>query len=145
MQILPLSTVIGRLSSMIGTLIRESCYRALGNLFTYEVTIRPEHRLVNSGPYRIVRHPGYSGVILHLPGAILMVLGPNSYPRTCGLMSSSIFVRSLVWAWAVYVSFIVYTLLRRGPVEDRELHKRFGKIWEEYARRVPYMYIPGII
>jgi len=36
-------------------------------------------------------------------------------------------------------------MITRLPVEDEFLHKHFGKEWEEYARRVSYRMIPGII
>lgn len=51
---------IGMVAVWIGGAIRIACYRELGRLFTYELTIREKHRLVTSGPYSIVRHPSYS-------------------------------------------------------------------------------------
>lgn len=44
------------------------CYCELGNLFTFEVSIRNDHKLIQSGPYHTVRHPGYLGVLLSVAG-----------------------------------------------------------------------------
>ena len=40
----------------------------LGRLFTYDVAIAADHRVVDSGPYRYIRHPAYSGSLLTFVG-----------------------------------------------------------------------------
>ncbi|KIJ31661.1 hypothetical protein M422DRAFT_185621 [Sphaerobolus stellatus SS14] len=137
--------VFGVPSVVIGMLIREACYRPMGRLFTFQIAIRPNHKIIDTGPYGIVRHPSYTGAIFLITGGVFVAIGPQAYIRSCGLMSSSITLKVLAWVWTVYSSYILYSLLRRGPVEDRGLHDHFGKEWENYASRVPYMYIPGVI
>ncbi|KIJ41717.1 hypothetical protein M422DRAFT_229527 [Sphaerobolus stellatus SS14] len=141
----PSSTVIAFTFIAIGRSIREACYSSLGKFFTIEIAIRPNHELVDTGPYGIVRHPSYTGGIFLVAGGILAGIGSDSYLNSCGWMSTSILLNALALSWAAYTSFLLYSLLRRGPVEDHILYERFGKDWESYARRVPYMYIPGII
>ncbi len=51
-----------------GMLIRLAAVRALGPLFRREVVIQRGHDLVERGPYRIVRHPGYAGTLLVMAG-----------------------------------------------------------------------------
>ena len=41
----------------------------LGRLFTFIVTIQNDHQLVDRGPYRILRHPSYTGGLIGLAGA----------------------------------------------------------------------------
>ena len=55
--------VIGTALATFGGYIRWACYSALGRLFTFEMSIRDDHRLVTDGPYAWVRHPGYTGVL----------------------------------------------------------------------------------
>ena len=40
----------------------------LGRFFTVDVTIEKDHELVEAGPYRLVRHPSYTGVLLAFVG-----------------------------------------------------------------------------
>jgi len=56
--------LIGTFMASVGGLIRYKCYRTLGSMFTFEMSIRKDHILVTSGPYAIVRHPSYTGIIL---------------------------------------------------------------------------------
>jgi len=80
------------------------------------------HRVVSSGPYQFVRHPGYVGMILIYLGAPIM-LGS--------------------W-WALIpgglngVAFIVRTAL-----EDRTLQNELSG-YSDYAGRVPYRLLPGV-
>jgi len=121
------------------------CFRELGKFFTFQITTRSEHKLIDSGPYGIVRHPGYTGALLLIGGGIVLVSGPSSYLNSCGITTSSTLLQQLKYLWTAHAVYAVSSLLRRGPFEDKQLHAEFGKTWEDYARRVPYWYIPGII
>lgn len=52
--------VAGVLETVVGMLIRIRCFRELGQLFTFDLSTLPGHRLVTSGSYRYVRDPSYS-------------------------------------------------------------------------------------
>lgn len=43
----------------------------LGRFFTINVAIAADHRLIDSGPYRFIRHPGYTGGLLLFLGLAL--------------------------------------------------------------------------
>ena len=60
--------VLGCLLSSFGAVIRILSYRALGHMFTFEMTIRRDHKLVTTGPYAWVRHPGYTGILCFVVG-----------------------------------------------------------------------------
>jgi protein-S-isoprenylcysteine O-methyltransferase Ste14 len=60
--------VLGCLLSSFGAAIRILSYRALGHMFTFEMTIRRGHKLVTTGPYAWVRHPGYTGLLCFVVG-----------------------------------------------------------------------------
>jgi len=40
----------------------------LGRFFTVDVTIEKDHELVERGPFRVVRHPSYPGVMVAFVG-----------------------------------------------------------------------------
>lgn len=54
-----------------GAYLRVLCYKSLGSLFTFEMSIRDDHRLVKDGPYQVVRHPSYLGLLLTMVGLFL--------------------------------------------------------------------------
>lgn len=80
------------------------------------------HVLVDAGPYRFIRHPGYLGMLVYLLGS-----GP-------ALGSWWASVPQLMLAW-----FIGRRLLR----EDRFLHEQLPG-YPDYARRVRWRLLPGI-
>ena len=41
-------------------------------MFTFEMSIRKDHMLITSGPYGVVRHPGYTGFLLVVIGMLLL-------------------------------------------------------------------------
>ncbi|MCC7352169.1 MAG: hypothetical protein IT330_00325, partial [Anaerolineae bacterium] len=51
-----------------GIAVQVAAMWALRGLFTVRLGMQPGHRLVSSGPYRLVRHPGYLSYILSLTG-----------------------------------------------------------------------------
>jgi protein-S-isoprenylcysteine O-methyltransferase Ste14 len=53
---------------VLGIALRQWASRTLGSFFTQSVTIRRDHRVVSSGPYRFVRHPGYSAMLVSMVG-----------------------------------------------------------------------------
>jgi protein-S-isoprenylcysteine O-methyltransferase Ste14 len=69
---------IGALMATVGGYIRYCCFRALGRLFTFEMSIRDEHELITDGPYSIVRHPSYTGALLTVIGIIFWHSSPVS-------------------------------------------------------------------
>lgn len=80
------------------------------------------HSVCDSGPYRIVRHPGYAGNLLALAGIIIAL---NS-------------MWTLIPAAAALVIAVARTVL-----EDKTLHNELPG-YREYARRVRYRLFPGI-
>lgn len=80
------------------------------------------HTVVDSGPYRVVRHPGYAGSIIHMPGAAL-ALGS-------------------LWGLAV-VAIVTAVIVVRTSLEDRTLRAELDG-YEAYAQRVRFRLVPGI-
>lgn len=71
---------LGAFMISLGGYLRFICFRALGRLFTFEMSIRDEHELITDGPYSIVRHPSYTGAVLTLIGIICWHSSPVRIP-----------------------------------------------------------------
>ena len=80
------------------------------------------HVVCDSGPYRIVRHPGYAGSVLPLLG-IVLALGS-------------------VWTLIPAVVAVIIAVIRTA-LEDKTLQEELPG-YRDYARRVGYRLIPGI-
>ncbi|CAL1710651.1 unnamed protein product [Somion occarium] len=61
-----------------------------------------------------------------------------------GLTPATLFVYILVIFWSVKVWYALRSTNRRLQVEDEELHKVFGDVWEEYAEKVRWKLLPGV-
>jgi len=97
---------------------------AENRFFSGVVRIQAErgHVVCDSGPYRIVRHPGYAGNILPLPG-IVLALGS---------------------AWTIIPAAVALIIaVIRTALEDRTLQEELPG-YRDYARRVRYRLMPGI-
>ena len=81
-----------------------------------------DHRVITAGPYAIVRHPMYVGLILVLAGAPLF-LGSG-------------------WAF-VPGSIVAVLLVIRAVFEDRMLCEKLPG-YEDYARKTGHRLIPGV-
>ncbi len=92
----------------------------------FEKTVRIQtergHRVIDSGPYRFVRHPGYLGFF--------------------GWMLS---VPLFLGSWWAFVPAVLSTgaIVLRTALEDRVLRRELPG-YEEYASRVRYRLIPGV-
>ncbi|KAH9029502.1 hypothetical protein EDB85DRAFT_1867174, partial [Lactarius pseudohatsudake] len=136
---LPATFVLGCLSTAASGALRLACYKTLGSLFTFELTLREDHRLVTSGPYAFVRHPSYSGVVLGVVGTLLVHFGPGSWWARTGWMGTFAGqVYALCW------QYVLSSILCRTPTEDSFLRKQFGAEWDAWAARVQYRVIPYV-
>jgi protein-S-isoprenylcysteine O-methyltransferase Ste14 len=61
--------VVGVALMWLGIALRQWAVHTLGRFFTFELTVRSDQRVVASGPYRVVRHPSYSGLLVTSLGA----------------------------------------------------------------------------
>ncbi|KAI0660317.1 ICMT-domain-containing protein [Cubamyces menziesii] len=142
LRLTPLS-VTGCILGVAGGLIRIWCHRALGEFFTWEVSVQREHKLITSGPYAIVRHPSYTGAVMLNAGNFLLLLSKGSYITEAGWLQNR-WGRGVVFGVIGYMSYITYSLIRRVPKEDAILMREFGHQWQEWRKRTPYRLVPYV-
>jgi protein-S-isoprenylcysteine O-methyltransferase Ste14 len=142
-RIMPLS-VFGTLLTTSGGWVRAMCYRKLGKQFTFEVNIREDHKLITTGPYAIVRHPSYTALWIVGIGTLCFHGSRGSWVRESGIMDTMI-GKILAYGVVMSVTISAWMLRKRWEREDQVLKKEFGKQWDEWAQRVPYAILPGIL
>lgn len=86
------------------------------------VRIQEGHTVISTGPYAVVRHPLYVGVIVML---LAMPLALGSY---YGLLAGGL---------------MTILILLRAALEDRTLHDELPG-YREYAEKVRYRLLPGV-
>ena len=127
-----------------GTLIRVVCFRTLGRLFTFELSIRKDHRLITTGPYSVVRHPSYTGGLMVLLGWFLCHVSGGSWMRECSGLSLNGTVGRLVTSVAVVVfGTMVVAIVTRTYTEDAILKSKFSE-WDQWAKQVPWKLTPFV-
>lgn len=92
----------------------------------FETTVRIQHernhRVISRGPYRIVRHPGYLGLIITNFGSTMIVGSGSGF---------------------ITASATLLILVTRAFLEDRDLQSELGG-YREYTRKISYRLIPLI-
>ncbi|PPR01325.1 hypothetical protein CVT24_006327 [Panaeolus cyanescens] len=136
--------ILGALMLILGGQIRLSSSNTLGKFFTYQVGIQQNHKLITTGPYAIVRHPSYTAMMITHPGCLLWNLYRGSYVRESGLLSTPLgFAMTVMVSMALVISTYMI-IVTRTRQEDKVMQTAFGDEWEEWAKRVPYLLVPGV-
>ncbi|KIK94944.1 hypothetical protein PAXRUDRAFT_827493 [Paxillus rubicundulus Ve08.2h10] len=145
--------LVGSVLSIFGSLLRIHCYDILGSMFTFDLSIRKEHKLITSGAYAIVRHPSYTGGLFSGVGLMLCILSPNLLVIAFSSLFSSLFpdpdlrTKVMVVSGCTYLLVsvgLVVGLVQRMGIEDAMLEKNFGEAWRAWARRVPDRLVPWV-
>ena len=111
----PLAAGIGLVFTVAGLCFAVWARMHLGEYWSGRITLKENHRVIQTGPYALVRHPIYSGLILALFGTAI-ILGT-------------------VWAFAGF-AFLLISLVRKLEIEETWLCAQFGAEYEAYRNRV---------
>lgn len=134
---------LGLLLALSFASLRMYCYRTMGRFFTFSLTLRKHHKLITRGPYQYVRHPSYTAGCLGVPAVWVLFATRGSWAWECGILGHwTKTYLALAFSQAALLIFVVHD---RIPREDAMLRIEFKEEWEEWARRVPYVLIPGLI
>jgi len=135
--------LIGSLLIHAGTILRMACYKHLGRHFTFELTLRDNHKLVSDGPYGIVRHPSYTGSALVFAGCILVTTGLGSWWNENGLwdLPGGQVVGGL---WVAANVLTAFALMSRVPKEDLVMKTEFKEQWVAWSQKTPYALVPYV-
>lgn len=108
--------VAGSILALTGALLSAWSKHTLGRLFSVHLGVQQEHRLITSGPYAIVRHPMYLGIIDYILGSALVF-------NDAGLIVLA----------AAFVVFFLFQLRQEELIFERH----FGAEYQRYRERIP--------
>jgi protein-S-isoprenylcysteine O-methyltransferase Ste14 len=113
----------GLLLVIAAALLRLWTRQALKEMYTGHIQVMVGHHLVQTGPYRWVRHPGYTGFVL-------LALGISvGYASFIGLVA--------------ILALMLPALAYRMQVEEKLLTQEFGDQYRAYSRGTKRL-VPGV-
>lgn len=115
---------IGSICIVTGVFLRVYSVLTLGKFFTLSVQVTSKQKIIQTGPYKYVRHPAYSGSILSLIGIAF------SFRDIIGIILT------------IAIITIIYRY--RIKVEEKMLEKTFPDSYKEYKKRTKKI-IPFIL
>ena len=114
----------GAALAFAGLGLRIAAFRALGASYSRTLRVNEDQKLVTSGMYRVIRHPGYLSSLILWSGAVL---------ATGSLIGVGVVLAALLGAY-----------IRRIRVEEAMLLSSFGESYRTYQntswKLVPYIY-----
>jgi protein-S-isoprenylcysteine O-methyltransferase Ste14 len=109
---------------LLGTWLRIWSVRTLGRFFRRTVMVQGVHRVIQEGPYRLVRHPSYTGFLVSTFGFAL------AFGNWLALI--------------VLFSIVFLAFLQRIAVEESVLARELGEPYQAYMKQtkrlIPYFY-----
>jgi protein-S-isoprenylcysteine O-methyltransferase Ste14 len=103
----------------IGVAVAVWARRTLGEFWSARVTLKEEHRLIRSGPYRFVRHPIYTGMFLAAAGTAVVV-GE--------------------WRGVLALVLMLITHSRKALREEKMLTQEFGDEYAAYRQSTGFLF-----
>jgi protein-S-isoprenylcysteine O-methyltransferase Ste14 len=115
---------IGIFLMLAGLAFRFYAMRVLGRSFTYKVAVQPGQTVVDTGPYRYIRHPSYTGALITLVG-VGLALG------NWASLITILFCTGIAYAYRIHV-------------EESALVAGLGEPYKQYMRRtrrlIPFLF-----
>ena len=115
---------LGIFLMLLGVVVRQWAIAVLGRFFSLTVRVAEDHRVVEKGPYRFVRHPSYTGALITFIGLALAV-------QSAGALLVLLAVFSLSYGY-------------RMRVEEKTLLAELGQDYASYMKRTKRL-IPFVI
>ncbi len=95
----------------------------LGGNWSQAVTVKEDHELIQSGPYGLVRHPIYTGLLLAFVGSA---------------------IARGEWRGLLATALMFVALWSKLRLEEKWMRAQFGESYENYSQRVSAL-VPRIL
>jgi protein-S-isoprenylcysteine O-methyltransferase Ste14 len=113
---------VGLIVFILGVCYRLWAVRTLGPFYSHRVQITAQHRIVETGPYRFIRHPAYAGMIMANAGISIYFFNWVTMGAFLLLLLPAIIIRIMIEERTLFEI--------KGYAEFAKLRKRlFPVIW----------------
>jgi protein-S-isoprenylcysteine O-methyltransferase Ste14 len=119
----PLTGVVGLALTVAGVAFAIWARLTIGRNWSAMVTLKENHELVRRGPYRIVRHPIYTGILLAMLGSAIAF---GRWPGYAGFA----------------IAFVAFK--QKSLTEEQFMVEQFGDAYVRYRTEVKAL-IPGVL
>ena len=117
------TVIIGFIITLLGLVFAIWSRIKLGKHWSGEVKILPNQKLIRDGPYKIVRHPIYTGMIIGMLGTAIILVD---------IIGGVLFITS------------IFALTKKSREEEKLLLEHFSLQYEQYKKDVK-MLIPFLL
>jgi protein-S-isoprenylcysteine O-methyltransferase Ste14 len=107
--------VTGLSVTVIGVAIAIWARKILADNWSAQPTLKQNHELIQTGPYKIVRHPIYTGIIIAILGTAIMVGHVRGF---------------------IALAIVFFSLWHKSTFEEDLMRQQFPRQYDDYARRV---------
>jgi protein-S-isoprenylcysteine O-methyltransferase Ste14 len=114
--------IVGLAVEIMGLFLAIWARRELGRNWSGEISIKVDHQLIRSGPYKLLRHPIYTGLLAMYVGSAL-VTGE--------------------WLAIIGVAMALFAYWRKIRLEEANLIVAFGAEYDAY-RQETWALVPGL-
>jgi protein-S-isoprenylcysteine O-methyltransferase Ste14 len=115
-------TLFGIVFFYFGIFFRLNAISTLGRFYSHRVRLVGEHQVIDTGPYKLVRHPAYTGMLAAHLGFVMVFFN--------------------FWAFAAFALILVPAVVMRILVEEKALYELPGypAYAETHKRLVPLVW-----
>ncbi|MGA2677632.1 MAG: isoprenylcysteine carboxylmethyltransferase family protein [Methanobacterium sp.] len=114
---------LGIISMILGIIIRQLSIAFLGRFFSPTINIQKDQEVVDNGPYKLIRHPSYTG-------GLLILIGLGLALQSWGAVLITLLILSLAYGYRIHV-------------EEKLLVTELGDEYIDYMKRtkrlIPYI------
>ncbi|RHZ86638.1 hypothetical protein Glove_48g51 [Diversispora epigaea] len=144
--------IVVSISITIGIILRLWSFKVLDEFFTFDLTIKKDHKLITHGPYRYLIHPAYAASLFTCPYIIYVT---TQFAPFIKLYEPSLSIPYLTMSFLIstgHPSSIMFKILTASTIitlsnrmrnEEAMMKKHFGKEWDEFVktrwRIIPYL------
>jgi protein-S-isoprenylcysteine O-methyltransferase Ste14 len=143
--------------NILGGALRVLCFRTLGRFFTFDLAVKPDQKVIQTGPYAYVRHPSYTAMLLHQAGFTFTLLYgplvPLHWRQNATWINSALTLLAAVSAFhdtalaqqLFSPSLCLQSLINlRIRDEEKMLLAELGDQYKAYKRKVPSKIVPFV-